>query len=82
MSRNREYLADASAVMMTRYPQGLASALVKISSDREILEAANGATAHMYISNPLKGQKGGNWFAKLFNTHPPVEERIRRLEAM
>lgn len=79
ISRNREYLADASAVMMTRYPDGLANALRKISSDPEILEAANGATAHLYISNPLKGQKGGNWFANLFNTHPPVEERIGRL---
>jgi heat shock protein HtpX len=78
VSRKREYLADSSAAMMTRYPQGLADALKKLARDKEILEAANGATAHMYISNPLRGQK----FFKLFNTHPPIEERIRRLESM
>ena len=78
VSRNREYLADASAVMLTRYPQGLVSALMKISLDPEVLEAANGATAHLYISNPLKRNK----FSTLFNTHPPVEERIRRLQGM
>ncbi len=80
LSRNREYLADASAAMLTRYPQGLANALIKISKDPEILEAANGATAHLYISNPLKGNS--NWMASLFSTHPPVEERINRLLQM
>lgn len=80
VSRKREFLADASAAMMTRYPPGLASALRKISSDREPLEAANKATAHLYIVNPLKNVKGS--FNKLFSTHPPIEERIAALEKM
>lgn len=80
VSRNREYLADATAASMTRYPEGLASALEKISGDKEILEAANGATAHLYISNPLKNS--GKMLANLFSTHPPIDERIRRLREM
>lgn len=75
ISRKREYLADASAALLTRYPEGLARALEKISADQEPLEAANRATAHLYISNPFKG---GN-IAKLFSTHPPIEERVARL---
>ncbi len=83
VSRRREYLADASGVLLTRFPDGLASALQKISADTEPLEAANKATAHLYIVNPLKGQHGGvNWFANLFNTHPPIEQRIKRLKEM
>lgn len=83
ISRKREFLADASGALLTRYPEGLASALQKISADREPLEAANKATAHLYIANPLKNNKGGvGWFARLFNTHPPVEERIKRLQEM
>ncbi|MBN1462127.1 MAG: M48 family metallopeptidase [Paludibacteraceae bacterium] len=78
ISRNREFLADSSAALMTRYPQGLANALKKLAMDTEILEAANGATAHLYISSPLKGRA----FVNLFNTHPPIEERIARLESM
>ena len=80
ISRQREYLADASAAQMTRYPQGLAAALKKISKDNEPLEAANKATAHLYIANPLKGQK--LWFKGLFSSHPPISQRIARLEAM
>lgn len=80
VSRKREFLADASGAMLTRYPPGLASALKKISADREPLEAANKATAHMYIINPLKDLKGG--VNKLFSTHPPVEDRIAALEQM
>jgi heat shock protein HtpX len=80
VSRKREFLADASAAMLTRYPPGLASALRKISDDREPLEAANKATAHLYIVNPLKNVKGS--FNKLFSTHPPIEERIAALEKM
>lgn len=80
VSRKREFLADASGAMLTRYPPGLASALRKISADREPLEAANKATAHMYIINPLKDIKGN--VNKLFSTHPPVEERIAALEQM
>jgi heat shock protein HtpX len=78
ISRKREYLADASGALLTRYPEGLATALEKISKDTEPLEVANRATAHLYISNPLKG--GG---AKdLFSTHPPINKRIAALRGM
>ena len=80
VSRKREFLADADGALLTRYPQGLASALAKIDSDKEPLEAANKATAHLYIANPLKGQKG--WFDGLFETHPPIKERIAALNKM
>jgi heat shock protein HtpX len=80
ISRNREYLADASAAMLTRYPEGLASALEKISADPEPLEVANKATAHLYIIDPLRDW--GGWTNSLFSTHPPAEERIRRLREM
>jgi heat shock protein HtpX len=80
VSRKREFLADASGAMLTRYPPGLASALRKISADTEPLEAANKATAHLYIVNPLKDIKGA--VNKLFSTHPPIEERIAALEKM
>jgi heat shock protein HtpX len=80
ISRKREYLADASAAQLTRYPEGLASALEAISKDKEVLEAANKATAHLYIANPLKGQK--LWMQNLFGTHPPIESRIAKLRAM
>ncbi len=80
VSRRREYLADAQGSLLTRYPDGLASALEKISSDPEPLEAANKATAHLYIYNPLR--EHGGVLNALFSTHPPVEERIRRLREM
>jgi len=94
VSRQREYLADASGALLTRYPEGLASALEKISGDREPLEAANNATAHLYIVNPFHedgtlyaanekesaSQQG--WFSGLFNTHPPVADRIKKLREM
>ena len=83
ISRRREFLADASGVEMTKNPEGLIKALSKISMDTEPLEAANKATAHLYISDPLKNTKGAiHTFAKLFNTHPPVEERIAILREM
>lgn len=82
VSRKREYLADASGALITRYPEGLASALEKISKDKEPLEVANNATAHLYIINPFKGKNISNWFSGLFNTHPPVEERIKILRSM
>lgn len=82
VSRKRELLADASGALLTRYPEGLASALEKISKDKEPLEAANNATAHLYIVNPFKDKDIGNWFAGLFNTHPPIEERIKILRSM
>ena len=82
VSRKREFLADASGALLTRYPEGLASALEKISKDKEPLEVANNATAHLYIANPFKGKIEGSWFASLFNTHPPIEERIKILRSM
>jgi len=84
VSRRREFLADASGVSMTRQPEGLISALLKISKDSEPLEAANKATAHLYIVNPFKeGEKRTvGWFAGLFNTHPPVGERLKALREM
>jgi|SRR5438067_7610273 len=80
VSRQREYLADASGALLTRYPPGLASALRKIAADPEPLEVANKATAALYIANPLKDAPA--FFDHLFDTHPPIEERIKRLEAM
>ncbi len=80
ISRQREYLADASAVRLTRNPKGLADALQKISGDREILEAANRATAHLYIVNPIK--KFEKRAKGLFSTHPPIEDRIKILRQM
>ncbi len=91
ISRRREFMADAGSVEATRQPQGLISALGKISKDTEALEAANKATAHLYIVNPFKTSPAGRqgkaqgsvgWFANLFNTHPPVAERIKILEKM
>lgn len=84
VSRKREFLADSSGALLTRYPEGLARALEKISTDPDELEIANRATAHMYIVSPLKGDDEGkktSWLAKAFMTHPPVEERIARLRA-
>lgn len=80
VSRQREFLADASAAKLTRYPEGLASALEKIAHDRQVLEVANRATQHLYIVNPIKPfEKRAK---SLFSTHPPVEERVARLRAM
>ncbi len=81
VSRQREFLADASAAYLTRNPEGLARALEIIRDDPEPLEAANNATASLYIANPLKG-KASHWFGTLFNTHPPIKERVARLRAM
>lgn len=80
VSRQREYLADASGAFLTRYPEGLASALRKIAADQNVLTVANKATASLYIANPLKDHPFQ--FDRLFDTHPPIEERIKRLEAM
>lgn len=84
ISRRREFIADAGSVEITRQPQGLISALEKISSDTEPLEAANKATAHLYIVNPFKqnSNKAVATFAGLFNTHPPIPERIKILKSM
>ena len=84
ISRRREFFADASAVSITRHPQGLISALSIISQDSDPLEAANKATAHLYIVNPFKNniRSGVKRFANLFNTHPPIGERLEILKQM
>jgi len=86
ISRRREYLADASGCLLTRYPQGLASALEKIAADSEPLEVANKATAHLYFANPLDEHKKKKdrigRFAGLFQTHPPIQDRINKLKNM
>lgn len=84
VSRRREFLADASGALLTRNPDSLADALLKIAADKEPLEVANKGTAHLYFENPFKDQqKGGvSWFANLFNTHPPIEERVKALRQM
>lgn len=78
ISRKREFLADSSGALLTRYPEGLASALEKISADPQPLKTASRATAHMFISSPFKGRK----FMQMMSTHPPTEERISRLRHM
>jgi len=81
LSRQREYLADASAVSLTKQPNGLISALEKISADPEPLEAANRATAHLYIVNPFKGNLS-RAVSTAFSTHPPIADRISRLKEL
>ena len=80
ISRQREYLADASGALLSRHPEALARALEKIAMDPDPLEAANKATAHMYFSNPLRDHS--SFLNNMFNSHPPVEERIQRLRSM
>lgn len=82
ISRKREFLADASGALLTRYPDGLASALGKISSYQAPMRRASSATAHLFISNPFGSDSAGRFAAKLFATHPPVEERIAALKGM
>jgi len=81
ISRKREFAADAQGAILTRYPEGLASALEKIKNDPDpLVDTANKATAHLYISTPFR--KAAGWTANLFSTHPPLDERIKRLRAM
>jgi heat shock protein HtpX len=82
ISRKREFLADADGALLTRYPEGLASALEKISQDPTPMRITNDATSSLFIDSPYKGQQKTHWFAKLFSTHPPVEERIKALRDM
>ena len=89
ISRKREFLADASGALLTRYPEGLAAALAKIGSYPAPMERASTTTAHLFISNPFgpstslgAGAHAGQWIAKLFSTHPPIRERIAALEGM
>lgn len=82
VSRQREYLADAGAVELTRYPQGLADALRKLAADDVPLETANKATGHLFIDNPFLQARGESDWDSAFSTHPPIHERIARLEAL
>ena len=82
VSRKREFLADASGALLTRNPDGLASALVKISGYPYPLRNASSSTAHLFISNPLNKKGAMSWLGNLFSTHPPVEERIKILRSM
>lgn len=82
ISRKREFLADASGALLTRYPDGLASALQKIASHPAPVQHATSATAHLYISNPFGPEGAGSFMRKIFSTHPPVEERIAALRGM
>jgi len=82
ISRKREYLADASGALLTRYPEGLESALQKLGSYDAPLKSASTATAHMYITNPFGAHPAGQWIQKIFSTHPPIPDRIAALEGM
>lgn len=82
VSRKREFLADASAALLTRYPEGLAKALEKISKNPQVLQHANSATAHLYINNPFQNSSKKKFFTKYFSTHPPIEKRIQALRSM
>ncbi|MCD6550255.1 M48 family metallopeptidase [bacterium] len=82
ISRKREFLADASGALLTRYPEGLASALEKIASDPAPMQVANSSVAHLFIASPFRGKESKSWFVNLFRTHPPVEERIKALRGM
>lgn len=82
VSRRREFLADASGALLTRYPDALASALGKISSYEAPMQRASHATAHLFISNPFGAAEAGKLVARLFATHPPVEQRIAALTEM
>ncbi|HYM65562.1 MAG TPA: M48 family metalloprotease [Candidatus Sulfotelmatobacter sp.] len=82
ISRKREFLADASGALLTRYPEGLADALEKLNNDKNSLKTASNATAHLFIVNPFKGKNTKKMFVSLFDTHPPIEERIKILRNM
>lgn len=82
ISRKREFLADADGALLTRFPEGLAKALEKISADPTPMRVTNDATSSLFIDSPYKGQQKTSWFVKLFSTHPPIEERIKALRDM
>ncbi|MEN9561641.1 MAG: hypothetical protein RIQ56_914 [Candidatus Parcubacteria bacterium] len=81
ISRKREFLADASGALITRYPDGLASALAKIGSYNQPMQRASATTAHLFISNPFGAHQAGQWLQKLFSTHPPIKDRIAALKS-
>ena len=82
ISRRREFLADTSGALLTRYPEGLATALQKISQDPRPMRAATNTNAHLWFDDPFDGKQRKPWLYKLFMTHPPVEERIKALRGM
>lgn len=82
ISRKREFLADASGALLTRYPEGLASALEKISRSAVPMSVASSTTAHLWLDDPFKGPQKTHWLHKLFMTHPPVEERVAALRGI
>jgi len=82
ISRKREFLADATGALLTRYPEGLARALEKISQDPHSLRVANNSTAHLYFASPFRGKQSKSFLTKLFMTHPPVEERTKALRGL
>ncbi len=82
ISRKREFLSDASGALLTRYPEGLARALEKISQDSTPLRTASPSTAHLFIASPFRGKEKTSWLTKMFMTHPPVEERVKALRGM
>jgi len=82
ISRRRELLADSSGALLTRYPDGLASALEKISSDPTPMKVANNTTAHLWLDDPFKGKQKTSWYHKLFMTHPPIEVRVQALRGL
>jgi len=82
ISRKREFLADASGALLTRYPEGLESALRKLGSYEAPMKSASTTTAHLYITNPFGAHPAGAWVAKLFSTHPPIPDRIAALEGI
>ncbi len=82
ISRRREFLADATGALLTRYPEGLARALEKIAQDQTPMQRASQATAHLFFANPFKGKQARSWLTNLFSTHPPIEERIKALRSM
>ena len=81
ISRKREFLADSSGALLTRNPEGLASALLKISSDATPAKHVSTANAHLFIANPFKGKQGKSWIVGLFQTHPPIQERVKALRS-
>lgn len=82
ISRRREFLADASGALLTRYPEGLESALQKLGSYEAPMQRASTTTAHLFITNPFGAHPAGQWVQKLFSTHPPIPERIAALDGM
>jgi heat shock protein HtpX len=82
ISRKREFLADASGALLTRYPEGLARALEKISEDPRSMKVASDATSHLFVVNPFKGKESRSWLHRVFLTHPPLQDRVRALRGM